>query len=195
MRLPLHNYNYQSDARLVADLLANNEQAVQYLLYEQYNPLLKHNAQKAAGGKPVEYDDLVQELYLYLSANNWDKLRRYDARQPFVNWFSVVSYRFFKDFSRSMIDSGQQMPISSMNDQPESSPDDAMTMTGTILMDIRAALAKLWPPRDRQVLEALLLHDETPEDVASRYNISVDNLYNIKRRTLAKLAQLLIAYK
>lgn len=69
MPLSLHKYHYRSDAQLVADLLAGNEAAVRCLLYEQYTPLLRHNAQKAAGDKPADYDDLVQELYLYLSAD------------------------------------------------------------------------------------------------------------------------------
>lgn len=195
MRLALRKYNYRSDAQLVSDLLAGNELAVRYLLYEQYTPLLRMNAQKAAWNKAIDYDDLVQELYLYLSDNNWEKLRRYDPKQPFVNWFSVVSYRFFKDCSRSMIDSDQQVPISSMNDHSQCSPFDGMMMEGAVMMDIRAALAELWPPRDRQILEALLLHDEEPQTVAEQHHVTVDNLYNIKRRAMAKLAQKLAAYK
>lgn len=195
MIFPLFKYSYRGDARLVADLMAGNEAALRYLLYEHFVPLLKRNAQKAAGRKGVDYDDLVQELYLYLSADGWDKLRQYNPVQPFVKWFSVVSYRFFKDFSRSMIDSSQKVPISIVEDQSERTSNFGRTMAGTVLMDIRTALAKLSPPRDRDILQALLLDDEAPEEVAQRHNITVDNLYNVKRRAMAKLAQKLSAYK
>ena len=190
----INYFIYKDDAQLVAELLAGNEGALHYVFYDHFKPLLKMNAYKAAGTKLVTYDDLVQELYLYLSSNNWEKLRKYDPERPFVNWFSVVSYRFFKDFSRSMIDSSDQIPISNMNDHQT----DFMSngTIGTIMMDIKQAISKLKPPRDSQILEALLLRDEEPEIVAKRHNVTVDNLYNIKRRAIAKLIkQHLIDYK
>ena len=185
---------YKDDAQLVAELLAGNEGALHYVFYDHFNPLLKMNAYKAAGTKQVEYDDLVQELYLYLSDNDWEKLRKYNPERPFINWFSVVSYRFFKDFSCSMIDLSNQIPISNMNDHQTAFISNGTI--GTIMMDIKQAISKLKPPRDSEILEALLLRDEEPETVAKRHNVTVDNLYNIKRRAIAKLIkQHLIDYK
>ena len=192
--MPKSLFIYKDDAQLVAELLAGNEGALHYVFYDHFNPLLKMNAYKAAGTKLVTYDDLVQELYLYLSSNNWEKLRKYNPERPFVNWFSVVSYRFFKDFSRSMIDSSDQIPISNMNDHQTAFMSNGTI--GTIMMDIKHAISKLKPPRDSEILEALLLRDEEPETVAKRHNVTVDNLYNIKRRAIAKLIkQHLIDYK
>lgn len=185
---------YKNDTQLVEELLAGNEGALHYVFYDHFTALLKMNAYKAAGTKLVTYDDLVQELYLYLSNNDWEKLRMYNPERPFVNWFSVVSYRFFKDFSRSMIDSANQIPISNMNDHQTAFMSNGTI--GTIMMDIKQAISKLKPPRDSQILEALLLRDEEPETVAKRHNVTVDNLYNIKRRAIAKLIkQHLIDYK
>ena len=181
----INYFIYKDDAQLVAELLAGNEGALHYVFYDHFKPLLKMNAYKAASTKLVTYDDLVQELYLYLSSNNWEKLRKYNPERPFVNWFSVVSYRFFKDFSRSMIDSSDQIPISNMNDHQTAFMSNGTI--GTIMMDIKQAISKLKPPRDSQILEALLLRDEEPEIVAKRHNVTVDNLYNIKRRAIAKL--------
>ena len=181
----INYFIYKDDAQLVAELLAGNEGALHYVFYDHFKPLLKMNAYKAASTKLVTYDDLVQELYLYLSSNNWEKLRKYNPERPFVNWFSVVSYRFFKDFSRSMIDSSDQIPISNMNDHQTAFMSNGTI--GTIMMDIKQAISKLKPPRDSQILEALLLRDEEPEIVAKRHNVTVDNLYNIKRRAIAQL--------
>ena len=183
--MPKSLFIYKDDAQLVAELLAGNERALHYVFYDHFKPLLKMNAYKAASTKLVTYDDLVQELYLYLSSNNWEKLRKYNPERPFVNWFSVVSYRFFKDFSRSMIDSSDQIPISNMNDHQTAFMSNGTI--GTIMMDIKQAISKLKPPRDSQILEALLLRDEEPEIVAKQHNVTVDNLYNIKRRAIAKL--------
>lgn len=170
---------------MVAQLIRNDEAAIRYVFYDHYSLLLSRNAAKATQGKPILLSDLIQELYLYISKDNWAKLRKYDPSMPFVNWFSVVSYRFFKDFSRSMIDSSVMMPISNMNDHSV-----AMAGTGkisSIMMDIRRALSRLRPPRDKEILEALLIRDEEPERVAQKFSVTVENLYNIKRRALAKL--------
>ncbi len=176
-------YHYTDDRQFVADLMAGNERAVECLLYDRFRNLIRFNAMKAAPNIPV--DDLIQELYLYLSADRWDRLKKYDPTLPFDRWFSVVSYRFFKDFSHSMIDSRRQIPITHIDDQKLLNAGTA-TMN-TIMMDIKQGLNELEPPRDREVLTALLLNDEEPQEVAERFSVTVDNLYNIKRRALAKL--------
>lgn len=202
-------YRYTSDKQFVTDLLAGNGKALECLLYDRYRSLLRFNALKAAPNVPV--DDLVQELYLYISADNWARLKKYDPELPFDRWLSVVSYRFFKDFSLRMIDSRRQIPITNIersmklrgegvyslsrskrtSDEIE---DQQLLNAGTtqmthMMMDIKKGFDELEPPRDREILTALILRDEEPQVVADRFNVTVDNLYNIKRRALAKLIQ------
>lgn len=180
--MSVRRYRYIDDSRMVASLLTGDEAAVHYVFFDQFVPLLRLNARQAAPA--VCYDDLVQELYLYISADNWSRLRSYNSSQPFINWFSVVSYRFFKDFSRRMIDSASQIPISTIEGHE-------ITMVANrrdeIMMDIKRALCNLTPPRDRAIITELLINDEPPVEVAHRYGITVENLYNIKRRALSKL--------
>ena len=108
-------YHYTDDRHLVADIIANDERAVEFLFYGRYRALLRFNAMKAAPN--VSVDDLVQELYIHISANQWERLKKYDSKLPFDRWLSVVSYRFFKDFSLRMIDSRRQIPITNIEDQ------------------------------------------------------------------------------
>jgi RNA polymerase sigma factor (sigma-70 family) len=178
-------YRYSTDRQFVADLLANDGKALECLLYDRYRSLLRFNALKAAPNVPV--DDLVQELYIYLSADNWARLKKYDPELPFDRWFSVVSYRFFKDFSLRMIDSRHQIPITNIEDQQLLNA--GTSQMNQIMMDIKKGFDELEPPRDREILTALILRDEEPQVVADRFNVTVDNLYNIKRRALAKLIQ------
>jgi RNA polymerase sigma factor (sigma-70 family) len=200
-------YRYSTDRQFVADLLANDGKALECLLYDRYRSLLRFNAMKAAPNVPV--DDLVQELYLYLSADGWARLKKYDSELPFDRWLSVVSYRFFKDFSLRMIDSRRQIPITNIersmklrgegvyslsrskrtSDEIEDQQllDAGTSQMNHIMMDIKNGLDELEPPRDRKILTALILHDEEPQAVADRFGVTVDNLYNIKRRALAKL--------
>lgn len=183
MKLFAKKYHPESDRQLVDDLLSNEERAVRYVFYDRYRSLLRFNAMRAASNVPV--DDLIQELYLHLSANNWERLRKYGPELPFDRWLSVVSYRFFKDFSHSMIDSRRQIPITNIEDQQLL--DAGTTQMNHIMIDIRQGFDELEPPRDREILTALILHDEEPQQVADRFGVTVDNLYNIKRRALAKL--------
>ena len=164
-------YRYSTDRQFVADLLANDGKALECLLYDRYRSLLRFNAMKAAPNVPV--DDLVQELYLYLSTDNWARLKKYDPELPFDRWFSVVSYRFFKDFSLRMIDSRRQIPITTIEDQELLKA--GTTQMTHIMMDIQQGLAKLEPPRDREILTALILRDEEPQTVADRFHVTVDN--------------------
>ncbi len=178
-------YRYTTDQQFVADLIANDGKALECLLYDRYRRLLRFNALKAAPNVPV--DDLVQELYLYLSADGWARLKKYDPELPFDRWLSVVSYRFFKDFSLRMIDSRRQIPITNIEDQQLLNA--GTSQMNHIMMDIMDGLKMLEPERDREILTALIIDDEEPQDVAKRYGVTVDNLYNIKRRALAKLIQ------
>ena len=181
-------FTYTDDARFVAAVMAGNDGALHYMFYDHYTSLLRYNAAKAVGRKPVEYDDLVQELYFYLSRNDWTVLRRYDPALPFEKWFSVVSYRFFKDYCRSVIDPDRQMPIDDMNDH--SSILSSIGKDLTLIMDIRRILSLIHPPRDREILEGYILRDETPEAAATRYGITVANYYNIKSRALKRFIKL-----
>ncbi|MCR5445800.1 MAG: sigma-70 family RNA polymerase sigma factor [Bacteroidales bacterium] len=176
-------YHYTDDRQFVADLLAGDEKTLECLFYVRFRRLLRFNALKAAPNVPV--DDLIQELYLYLSANNWERLKKYDSELPFERWLSVVSYRFFKDFSFRMIDSRRQIPITNLEDQQLLNA--GTTQMNQMMMDIKKGFDELEPPRDREILTALILHDEEPQVVANRFNVTVDNLYNIKRRALARL--------
>lgn len=176
-----------TDLEIYNGLLGEDERMIQYVFYHHFNSLLRFNAQKTAGNKSIDFEDLVQELYMYISKNNWEKLRKYNPEMPFVNWFSVVSYRFFKDFSASMIESSKNLPIENMDDRTVFLQGNQIM--STMMMDVKAAIKKVKPPRDQQILESLILKEEEPAEVAKQHNVTVDNLYNIKRRALAKLIQ------
>lgn len=92
MKRPVHF----SDQQIFEGLVQNNEAVIRYVFYRKYRPLLQYNAYKTAGNKDIDLDDLIQELYLYISKNDWEKLRKYSLEYSFEKWFSVVSYRFLK---------------------------------------------------------------------------------------------------
>ena len=155
--------------------------------------MLVYNALKAtkkhlSPGPLSDPADLIHEFYIYLQNNHWAKLRNYDPSLPFEKWLSVVSYRFFKDHTLSMLDAQRQTSVSRLPDsEVERIYSQGETNLSSLMMDLRNALHRLESNRDRNILHSLLVDDEEPAAVAARFGISIDNLYNIKRRALAKL--------
>ena len=192
--MTLHRkYQYSTDKQLVADLMAGNGLATEYLLYGRYRSMLVYNAQKAmrtylASGGSSDASDLIHELYIYLQNDHWAKLRKYDPALPFEKWLSVVSYRFFKDHAIAMLDSRRQISVSQLADREvEHIYSQGEMHLSTLMMDLRDAIGRLESERDRSILHSILVDDEDPAAVAARQGITIDNLYNIKRRALAKL--------
>ncbi|MBR1793198.1 MAG: sigma-70 family RNA polymerase sigma factor [Bacteroidales bacterium] len=178
----------KDDAQLVAALLQGDEAAVRYVFYDRYDLLLRHNAVKACRGCCIDFEDLRHELYLYLSIGNWARLRRYDSRQPFESWLSVVSYRCFRDYARRscnlLLEPLPDGPDDGVSAQDYSSLPESVTIAG---IDIRLAINAVDNDRDRHILSSLLIDDLPPAIVAASLGISIDNLYNAKRRALARL--------
>jgi DNA-directed RNA polymerase specialized sigma24 family protein len=60
-------------------------------------------------------------------------------------------------------------------------------------LDVESLVGKLSNERYRFVIQRLILEDKEPQEVANEMGITVDNLYNVKRRAMLQLA--LIARK
>lgn len=47
-------------------------------------------------GGMATLNELVNEFYLYIAADNWKKVRQFDFRSKLMTWIGVVAIRFFK---------------------------------------------------------------------------------------------------
>ena len=56
-------------------------------------------------------------------------------------------------------------------------------------MDIAALFERMSNKRYVNVIRRLVLEDAEPKDVAKELRVSVDNLYNIKKRAIASMTQ------
>lgn len=178
-----------SDRELVDAVIQGDESAIGYFFYEKFNALFSRNLYKVAANKNVVLEDLVQDLYIHLSKNDWERLKRYDEDcGKLLNWLSVVSYLFFKDKTASLIDSAPRVPIEEREDIPSMDKTDSLIEKKYILKIIE----KLHPPRYRDVVDYLILKGRDPGEVAKELGVNIDNLYNIKSKALAKLRRLLL---
>ena len=85
-----------SDTEIKEGLLRNDEETIRYVFYEHFNTLLHFNAQKATWGKGVEYEDLIQELFVYINRDNWEKLQMYSTEYSFPAGFPLCHTVFSK---------------------------------------------------------------------------------------------------
>lgn len=175
------DYSKLSDRQIVDGILNNNKSVLEYFFTKKCSPLLSYILQNVFDGN-IDKRELVSELYLFLTQNDWQVFRKFQFRSTLMTYVSVVSVRFFISKRSQLID----LPLStSLNYQKEQIHSTVLSMEQRI--DIREALKKMPNERYQRVIEKLDLQDVFPEKLAEEMNVIVDNLYNIHRRALVQL--------
>lgn len=180
-----------SDKELVDQLLANNPDAIVYFFYKKYIALFKYNANKISLNH-VNIRDLVDELFLSLYQDDWQKLRTYNCEYSLSAWITVVSYRFFKKYKNSMIDLRGQITIS---DKLENETDTWMQQKSEIIkMDLMDAIEQIQNERDREIAKLIFVDDAEAKIVAEKFKLTIDYTYTVKNRIIKFLRNNLTDY-
>ena len=188
---PSTPYISLSDERLVALLLRNDKDVIVYCFYQKFMPTFQYHLFKLGVGKD-QMQDMVDEFYLYLQENGWRRLRTFNGSVSLSTWISVVSYRFFKNYKYTKIESNGVVTI---NDKWEQCAGDwVQTIDAGIAVDVENAVAEIKNERDRDIVRQLLVEDKEPLEVAKSMDVTVDYLYTIKNRAVKRLRESLKAY-
>ena len=170
-----------TDKEIVTGILAGNKQSICQFFFEECTPIFRYIISKIFDYQ-AEKDELINELYIYLQENDWKKLRQFDYRSKLTTWISVVATRFFQKKRAALIENESFTP-----------PMVEKVMENDSIvhkLDIESLLNGLTNERYRSVIRKLVLEDYEPQTLANEMGITVDNLYNIKRRALSQLAHL-----
>lgn len=174
----------------IIDGLINRDNRITGYFLEKYRPLFL-NTIALVFNYPVDVDECINDLYLYLMSNDAAKLKGFEGRSSLGAWLKIVVIRFFigLENSKRVIDDKSHEPL-----YEQEGIDD---VTDTIAaIDARDDLERLFRLMNNQryvmVIRALVLEDREPEQVARFMGITVANLYNIKKRALAALAKVAI---
>ena len=135
----------------------------------------------------VDREELISELFLYLQHKDWYKIRQFDFRSKLTTWVSVVAVRFFRKVRMQMI---ENISIETLNNQ-ESIYKGALENEEKYIVLYRA-IQQMPNIRYREVIVELELNQRKPEEVAKQMNITVDNLYNIRRRARLQLKAIMV---
>lgn len=172
-----------TDKEIIQGLIARDNEVTEVFFFVKCRPLFL-NIIKRVFDSEVDYDELVNELYLYLMENDAVKLRNFEYRSSIYQWMKVLAIRFF---------------IKRRNRLTENNGDEDLTDASVNQMAVHSDISARWDlsrlfssmPNDRYrlVIRRLMLDGWEPEGLANEMNITVDNLYNIKRRAMAQLTQ------
>lgn len=188
-RTPIDKY---SDTELVNAVCGNDHQAIVHLFYKKCLPTFQYHIYKLF---PYREDirDLVDEFFLYLFEDDWRRLRTFDGtRASLATWMSVTSFRFFKAYKHSKIDSNG---IISISDKWETFVGDwVQSSDAGIMMDLNEAIDSIKNDRDREIARLVFIEDKEFQTIADRFELSVDYVYTVKNRLIKNLKSKLGSY-
>jgi RNA polymerase sigma factor (sigma-70 family) len=170
------------DKEMVSNVILDDEKSIQRLFFEKCTPIFRYIVRKMFNYQ-VEENELISEFYLYLKENDWHKLRQFDYRSELTTWISKVAYRFFANKKKELI--GSKLTEYPLTEQI--TDDYALSMMDD---DAENLLGEMQNKQYRFVIQKLLEGYE-PQEIANEMNITVDNLYNIKRRALLQFKKIL----
>lgn len=172
------------DAEIIVGLKSSDSAIrdfyVNRLFYKELKPLL-YTIQYSLLKGTVDYDELVNDLYIHLSRNNWSALDSYrgDNQARLSSWVSRVAWHYFMNSYRrlSRVLPDEDGVLDSMKSYAVVSDDD-------IRMDIEEVLKLMPNRRYAEVLKLNLYYGYPAEDIAVLMNTTVSNVYNIKHRAV-----------
>lgn len=179
-----------TDEELIQGLISRDNLITEQFFYVKCRPLLTA-IMRIVFDYHVEYNEMVSELYNYLMEDDGLKLRQFEFRSSVYQWMKVVATRFFIRRRNFMIENFAKSPH-----YERVSEDKVITPVDKIndRMDVEKLLQIMDNKRYADVIRSLILNEESPEQYAMRMGVTVDNLYNIKKRAITAFSQIAIKY-
>lgn len=118
------DYKNIEDKKLVEMVLEEgNQEALLYIIYNRYNPLLKKLCRKYYDNLQ-HFEQLQTELFIHLKTNDWHVLRSFSWKSSFGTWLGMVAGHLFLKKMRELIgiDPYTDSICESGNDEVESLP-------------------------------------------------------------------------
>lgn len=174
-----------TDQQIIQALIARDERVTQQFFFKDCRSLFM-SIMRHVFSYEVDYDEFVNEFYLYLMENDAYRLKQFQGRSSIYQWMKVVAIRYFIAKRNGMIDMKPKSALSDSVIQDESM-DEEGAMEAKI--DVERLFALMPNKRYVYVIRRLVLQEAEPKTVARELGTNVDNLYNIKKRAMAALTE------
>lgn len=172
-----------TEQQIIDGLIARDERVTEQFFFGYCRPLFR-SIIRYVFSYEVDYDEFVNEFYLYLMENDAYRLRQFQGRSSIYQWLKVVAIRYFVSKRDGMIDTQSK---EALLDRAINNEHDDSEQRMAARMDIERLLSLMPNRRFAYVLRRLVLQEADPRRVAEELSTNVDNLYNIKKRAMAAL--------
>lgn len=170
-----------TDGQILQSLISHDEVVTRQFFFKDCRPLFKSIINKVFSYH-VDYDEFVNEFYLYLMDDDAQRLRQFQGRSSIFQWLKIVAVRYFIAKRDNMIDMAGKKPLSLIEPQ--------MTDQSSAPLDMETLLDLMPNKRYAHIIRCLILEDRDHASVAEELSVTVDNLYNIKKRAVAALTRI-----
>ena len=174
-----------TDQQIIQALIARDERVTLQFFFKECRPLFM-SIMRHVFSYEVDYDEFVNEFYLYLMEDDAYRLRQFQGRSSIYQWMKVVAIRYFVARRDGMIDMEPKGTLSDSVVQDEAVDEESVV---TAKMDVERLFALMPNKRYVYVIRRLVLQEVEPKVVAQELDTNVDNLYNIKKRAMAALTE------
>jgi hypothetical protein len=96
-----------TDQEIIQGLIARDNRVTKEFFFDKCRPLF-YSIMTKVFDYEVDYDEMVNELYVYLMENDAIKLRNFEYRSSVYQWLKVLAIRFFIHIRGRMIDDTSQ---------------------------------------------------------------------------------------
>ena len=172
-----------TDQEIIKGLIERDNHLTEDFFFVKCRPLFC-SVMKLVFDYEVDYDEFVNELYVYLMEDDASKLRNFQYRSSVYQWLKVLAIRFFLKKRARMIDDSSQKTPYDVDGQASQESDTVAEC------DLERLFEAMPTKRYVYVIRRLILEDCEPEELARELNITTANLYNIKRRSMAQLTRI-----
>ena len=174
-----------TDEEIIKGLISRDNSVAKEFFFVKCRPLFC-SIIKLIFGYKAEYDELVNDLYLYLMKDDAVKLRNFKYQSSVYQWLKVVAIRFFLKERAKMIEESRKETPYNGQEEAKSAP---RTDTSAEC-DLERLLKAMPTKRYVHVLRRLVLEDCDPKELAQEMKITTANLYNIKLRAITQLTRI-----
>ena len=173
-----------TDPEIVQALIDHDPKVTAKFFYKDCRPLLLSIIRKVFDSQIVDYDEIISELYIHLMEDDARRLRQFNFDSSLFQWLKTICIRHCLKLKakNEVIETECNEPLCNSNRE-----EDCVEMSQA-KQDVEALLNQMKNQRYAKVIQMLMIDEKKPEDVAEALSVTVDNLYNIKRRAMAALA-------
>ena len=184
----------------IEGLLARDNKITRVFFFTKCRPMF-HNIIHNVFRDKANYEELVNDLYLFLMENDGRRLRSFgngeaedndqDTEYALFKWLKKTAWRYFADKAEKeqSIEERRKFVKDDDGEDVDVEIEDKNNKDPEIDIDANIYFDMIKLERDREVLKKYFVEDLEPDVISEQFGISTDNLYNIKKRAINRLQQ------